>query len=143
MVLRTEGVIDLANEEMKKRILAYVCDYADQNGFAPSYREIQQAIGAKSVSTVHDYVKRLEAEGRLDMKAKHPRALSTNRRIQLQANSAQRVRVEVADGGVLFLDCSLERTGTDGMAFAISGVMDARQLKGPVGSVVGCTIEDE
>ena len=136
-------MIVLANEELKCRILAYVCEYADQNGFAPSYREIQLATGVKSVSTVHDYVKRLEAEGRLDMKAKHPRALATNRRIQLQPHTAQRVRVEVADGGVLFLDCSLEPTGTDGMAFAISGVMDASQLKGPVGSIVGCTIEEE
>ena len=58
-------------------------------------------------------------------------------------NTAQRVRVEVADGGVLFLDCSLEPTGTEGMAFAFTGVMDASQLKGPVGSVVGCTIEEE
>ena len=52
----------MANEELKYRILAYVCKYADQNGFAPSYREIQLATGVKSVSTVHDYVKRLEAE---------------------------------------------------------------------------------
>ena len=133
----------MANEELKGRILAYICAYVDRNGFAPSFREIQLNLGVKSVSTVHDYVKRLEAEGRLDMKAKHPRALATNRRIQLQPNTAQRVRVEVADGGVLFLDCSLEPTGTDGMAFAISGVMDASQLKGSVGSVVGCTIEEE
>ena len=136
-------MIGLANKELEARILSYICDYADQNGYAPSYREIQLAVGVKSVSTVHDYIKRLESEGRLDMKAKHPRAIATNRRIELHGNSAQRVRVEVADGGVLFLDCSLEATGTDGMAFAISGVMDASQLKGPIGSVVGCTIEDE
>ena len=29
------------------------------------------------------------------------------------------------------------------LAFAFTGVMDASQLKGPVGSVVGCTIEEE
>ena len=57
----------MANEELKSRILAFVCEYADRNGFAPSYREIQLGTGIKSVSTVHDYVKRLEAEGRLEV----------------------------------------------------------------------------
>ena len=63
----------MANEELKGRILAYICAYVDRNGFAPSFREIQLNLGVKSVSTVHDYVKRLEAEGRLDMKAKQAR----------------------------------------------------------------------
>ncbi len=133
----------MANEELKSRILAYVCAYADQNGFAPSYRDIQQATGVRSVSTVHDYVKRLEAEGRLDMKAKHPRALSTNRHIVLPCNSTQRLRVEIADGGVLFLDCAVESNRTGNMDFQLCGVLDASQLKGSIGSVVGCSIESE
>ena len=133
----------MANEELKSRILAYVCTYADQNGFAPSYRDIQQATGVRSVSTVHDYVKRLEAEGRLDMKAKHPRALSTMRSIQMHANSTQRVRVEVADGGILFLDCAVEQNRDGKMGIEFCGVLDASQLRGTVGSVVGCGIESE
>ena len=133
----------MANEELKDRILAYICAYVDRNGFAPSFREIQLNLGVKSVSTVHDYVKRLEAEGRLYMKAKQARAIAANRRILLQGTDAQRVRVEVADGGVLFLDCSLEPTGTEGMAFSISGVIDASQLKGKVACVTGCSLDDE
>ena len=133
----------MANETLKLRILSYVCEFEDRNGYAPSYREIQRAAGIKSVSTVHDYVRRLEAEGRLSIKVGHPRALTANRRIRLPDNAARRVRVEVADGGVLFLDCFPDPAGSGGTAVAFSGVMDASLLKGRVGSVVGCSFEDE
>lgn len=131
----------LANERLKGQILAYVCEYTDGKGYAPSLRDIQMALGVKSVSTIHRYVKILEAENKLDMKAKHPRALSTNRRVSLPGNTTQRLRVEVADGGLLFLDCAVEPTRTGDMDFKLCGVLDASQLKGTVGSVVGCSIE--
>lgn len=131
----------MANEELKSRILAYVSAYSDQKGFAPSYHDIQQATGVKSVSTVHDYVKRLEAEGRLDMKPKHPRALSTMRRVKMHANSTQRIRLELDDGGIVFVDFAVEKKRGGDMYFKLCGVLDASQLKGAVSSVVACTIE--
>ena len=73
----------------------------------------------------------------------HPRAIAANRRVELRGHTAQRIRLEVADGGILFLDCSLEPTGTDEMALSISGVMDATQLKGHVSSIVRCCFEAE
>ena len=51
-----------ASEELKNRILCYINSYTEQHGFAPSYREIQAAVGVGSTSTIYNYVKRLEAE---------------------------------------------------------------------------------
>ena len=133
----------MANEKLKAVVLAFVCDYMDCNGYAPSYREIQQGTGIRSVSTVHDYVKRLEAEGRLELTAGRARALASARMHHLHKNTVQRVRVEVADGGVLFLDCAVKQTDNGDVGFTLSGIMDASQLKGMVGSIVGCRFEEE
>ena len=54
----------------------------------------------------------------------------------------QRVRIETADGGVICVDCSLEKTGTDGLGVAFSGILDASQLKNNVSRVVRCSIDD-
>ena len=40
-----------ASEELKNRILCYINSYTEQHGFAPSYREIQAAVGVGSTST--------------------------------------------------------------------------------------------
>ena len=37
-----------ASEELKNRILCYINSYTEQHGFAPSYREIQAAVGVGS-----------------------------------------------------------------------------------------------
>ena len=133
----------LSNEVLKGQILAYVCEYVDNNGYSPSFRDIQKALGVRSVSTVHRYAKILEAENKLDMKANSPRALAACRKVILHGNSTQRLRVDIADGGSLFLDCTVERNQTGTMDFRFCGVLDASQLKGTVGSVVGCHIERE
>ena len=132
----------MANDELKLRILTYIRNYEDQNGYAPSYQEIKMALGIKSTSTVHDYIRRLQADGHVDIKANHSRALTARNHITLHGRSTRRVRVELADGGVLFMDCSLEPTGTDGVAFSLSGVMDATQLKGHVGNIVSFRFEE-
>ena len=77
----------MSNEILKGRILAYVCEYVDNNGYSPSLRDIQKALGVKSVSTVHRYAKILEAENKLDMKANSPRALAACREADLAAKS--------------------------------------------------------
>ena len=46
-----------ASEELKNRILCYINSYTEQHGFAPSYREIQAAVGVGSTSTIYNYVK--------------------------------------------------------------------------------------
>ena len=126
------------NEELKNRILCYINSYTEQHGFAPSYREIQAAVGVGSTSTIYNYVKRLEAEKRLNTQSRQPRTISTSRSRTIE----MRVRVETSDGGALYLDCSLERSGASNVALAFTGVIDASHLKSAVSSAVSCSVEE-
>ena len=134
-----------ASEELQNRILCYINSYTEQHGFAPSYREIQAAVGVGSTSTIYNYVKRLEAEKLLDMRRGRPRTVSASRsqKVEMHGSDTRRLRVETSDGGALFMDCSLERTGAEGVAVAFTGVIDASCLKSAVSSVVSCCVEDE
>ena len=133
----------MANEELKARILDYVTGFVDLHGYAPSYREIGAAVGVRSTSTVHTYMMSLKQEGRFELPAGRFRAATLNRKVVLPGNTAQRVRVDVADGGVLYMDCAVQREESNEISLPVSGILDATQLKGTVGSVVGCRIEND
>ena len=52
--------------KMQKRVYDYIVQSMEQNGYAPSVREIGDALGLKSPSTVHFHVKHLEEMGLLE-----------------------------------------------------------------------------
>jgi repressor LexA len=56
-------------------VLDYVNEHVMQNGYPPSVREICAALELKSTSTVHSYLRCLEAEGRIKKSPSKPRAL--------------------------------------------------------------------
>ncbi len=56
-------------------ILAMIKKSIRQKGYPPSVREIGQAVGLNSSSTVHGYLKKLEAKGYLRRDATKPRAM--------------------------------------------------------------------
>lgn len=62
--------------ETQALILQYICDQIDERGFPPSVREICEAIGLKSTSTVHGHLKRLEKQGMLKRDSMKPRAMA-------------------------------------------------------------------
>ena len=47
----------------EQRVFDYVATSINENGYAPSVRDIQNALGFKSTSTVHMYLNRLEEFG--------------------------------------------------------------------------------
>ena len=49
--------------KMQRRIYDYIAACIQEQGFAPSVREIGEAVGLKSPSTVHFHLKRLEEAG--------------------------------------------------------------------------------
>lgn len=57
------------------RVLAYVKDQIRRNGYAPSVREICQALGLRSTSTVHGYLQRLQKKGLIKKAALKPRTI--------------------------------------------------------------------
>ena len=60
---------------MEDRILSYIAAKIRADGFAPSVRDIQTALGIRSTSTVHTYLRRLEEQGRIHKEQNKSRAL--------------------------------------------------------------------
>ena len=61
--------------DTQQRILDYIENYVDVNGYPPSVREIGQAVDLKSTSTVHGHLTRLEKKGLLHREAMKPRTI--------------------------------------------------------------------
>lgn len=56
-------------------IYDFIVSYIDENGYAPSVRDICDGVGVKSTSTVHAHLKRLETQGRLTYEGGKRRAI--------------------------------------------------------------------
>lgn len=136
----------MARHEMRDRILKYISDRCDSDGCPPSYREIAAAVGLQSPSSVARHIKALQKEDKLTaICSPKGRTLRLKRRVDFDtadADGVQRVRIETADGGVICLDCNLEKTGTDGLGVSFSGILDASQLKSSISRVVRCSVDD-
>lgn len=64
------------NQNSKQlEILQYIYNNVEKRGFPPTVREICQAVGLASTSTVHGHIDRLEKNGLLIKDATKPRAL--------------------------------------------------------------------
>ena len=61
---------------MQKRIYEYIATCIRQQGYPPSVREIGEAVGLKSPSTVHFHLKHLEEAGVIEKGAGKGRAIS-------------------------------------------------------------------
>ncbi|MBQ9197730.1 MAG: transcriptional repressor LexA [Clostridia bacterium] len=61
--------------DTQQRILSFIEQEIAQKGYPPSVREIGDAVGLKSTSTVHGHLRRLEARGLLRRDAMKPRAM--------------------------------------------------------------------
>ena len=61
--------------DTQERILSYIQSEINSRGYAPSVREIGEAVGLKSTSTVHGHLQRLEKKGLLHRDAMKPRAM--------------------------------------------------------------------
>ena len=62
--------------ETQGLILDFIREQISENGFPPSVREICEAVGLKSTSTVHGHLKRLEKQGILKRDSMKPRAMA-------------------------------------------------------------------
>lgn len=61
--------------DTQQRILAFIRQEIAEKGYPPSVREIGEAVGLKSTSTVHGHLCRLEQKGLLVRDAMKPRAI--------------------------------------------------------------------
>ncbi|MDD4688561.1 MAG: transcriptional repressor LexA [Eubacteriales bacterium] len=64
------------NKELReKQIYDYIVEYVNNNGFAPSMREICKGLSISSTSTVQGYIKRLSEKGLISRMEQKKRAI--------------------------------------------------------------------
>ena len=83
-LIHEKGCDDMAGEQrprgdMQARILAYIQEVIETRGYPPSVREIGEAVGLRSTSTVHGHLTRLEKKGLLHRDAMKPRAMGLSK----------------------------------------------------------------
>ena len=70
-----ERIVKQGLNKREKAILKYIEKQMNKNGYAPSVREIGQAVGLSSTATVHGYLLRLEKKGYIKKEEQKGRTL--------------------------------------------------------------------
>jgi repressor LexA len=96
--------------ERQREVYEFVVSYADGHGYPPTVREIGEAVGLASPSTVHAHLANLERAGYLRRDPTKPRALELTHR---ERAVGAEVRVlplvgEIAAGGPLLAEENVE-----------------------------------
>lgn len=92
--------------KMQQRIYEYIAVCIQEQGYAPSVREIGEAVGLKSPSTVHFHLKRLEEAGVIAKGAGKGRAIALTK----QAHPEDRIPIlgNVAAGSPILAEECIE-----------------------------------
>ncbi len=103
--------------DRQREIYDYLTRYVDDHGYPPTVREIGEAVGLASPSTVHAHLANLERAGLIKRDPTKPRALEIvgreRSRAAEPANGARDMRRlpllgEIAAGGPLLADQNIE-----------------------------------
>ena len=73
----------------EEAVLQVIIDNVKSKGYPPSVREIGEAVGLSSSSTVHSYLKRLEQKGYLRRDPTKPRAIEVITEDKLKTNQQE------------------------------------------------------
>ena len=100
----------------QREIWSFLVEYVDRHGYPPTVREIGEAVGLASPSTVHAHLANLERAGLLRRDPTKPRALELVGRTRDAAKSAETVAElpklpllgQIAAGGPLLADQNVE-----------------------------------
>ncbi len=87
--------VDVAHTKRQQQVLDVVEAYMDEHGYPPTVREIGDAVGLASPSTVHAHLKALELSGALRRDATKPRAIDLGDR-RAAREAAHKVSAELA-----------------------------------------------
>ena len=97
----------------QQEIWKFLTDYVDEHGYPPTVREIGEAVGLASPSTVHAHLANLERAGLIKRDPTKPRALELRREPRpapARAADVHRLPLvgEVAAGGPLLAEDNVE-----------------------------------
>jgi len=76
----------------QEKILSYIQSSIETQGYAPSVREIGEAVGLSSTSTVHGHLRRLEKKGLLHRDAMKPRAMGLSKELSSAVSGNDQIR---------------------------------------------------
>jgi repressor LexA len=96
--------------ERQRQILDFLTKYVDAHGYPPTVREIGEAVGLASPSTVHAHLANLERAGLLKRDPTKPRALELRREPKAVPADVHKLPLvgEVAAGGPLLAEDNVE-----------------------------------
>lgn len=63
------------SQDRYKSLVNFIYDYTKKNGFPPNVREIGEAIGVSSSSTIHKFIKKSVEEGYVKLHPKIARSI--------------------------------------------------------------------
>ena len=92
------------SDQRCEEIYTYITEYVAENGHSPTFREVGKAVGLRSSSTVSRYIHRLVDEGRITIDESKPRTLTAAASGDALETVRQRVCLEMADGGKIYMD---------------------------------------
>jgi repressor LexA len=64
------------NDAMRDKVLESIRTFTGKKGYPPTIRELCALVGLRSTSSVHYYIRALQAEGRLNSEMTKPRTLT-------------------------------------------------------------------
>lgn len=132
----------VCSNDTLQAVRSYVIGYTSREGRTPSYREICEGLGIRSKATVSRYMHLLfqEEEQETNIEAGGPVRRKTPK--LTKGVPLQRYRLDLADGGVIWLDCAAFPSKADNGSLVFSGVFDTTLLRGSVSYIVGCRVEE-
>jgi repressor LexA len=94
----------------QQEIWSFLVDYVDRHGYPPTVREIGEAVGLASPSTVHAHLANLERAGLLRRDPTKPRALELTGREEQGVATMPKLPLlgQIAAGGPLLADQNIE-----------------------------------
>jgi repressor LexA len=96
-------------EDTRELVYDYIVEFINENGFAPSIREMCEGTGIRSTSTIHSHLKRLQEEGRLTVGRGKRRALTVTELEQKRVDHVPLVG-RVTAGAPILADENIERS---------------------------------
>ena len=131
--------------ERQRRILDYISETVHERGYPPSVREIGDAVGLHSPSSVHAQLSTLAQKGLLAKDPTKPRAIRVHNPAQRARSAAPRADVvdvplvgRIAAGGPILAEENLEETLPMPRDLVGSGTLFALTVRGD--SMIGAGI---
>ena len=79
--------------EKEKAVYKFISECLEKNGYPPSVRDVCAAVGMKSTSSVHEYIRRLEAKGYIKKSSGKSRALTIEGGVQSESAKMKKVPI--------------------------------------------------